>query len=822
MTKKILVTGSGGLVGSESVHFFCQKDFQVYGIDNNMRAYFFGEEASTKSNVEKIEKIYKNYHHYDLDIRDDEKIEDLFKENKFDLIIHTAAQPSHDWAAKEPKTDFSVNASATLNLLENYRKYSQDGVFIFTSTNKVYGDTPNKLPLRELKTRYEIDPRHPFKDGIDETMTIDNSTHSIFGVSKTAADLMVQEYGRYFNLYTGIFRGGCLTGSNHQGTQLHGFLAYLVKCVITGRKYTIFGYKGKQVRDNIHSHDLINAFYEFYKKPRSGEVYNMGGSRFANVSMLEAIKKIEDISGRRAITEYFDQNRIGDHIWYVSNVNKFKSHYPNWRYEYNIDATIEDICRNSAFSKSVETFVMTKNLDFWKNKNWYFHNKLREIFKEFVPEDSKILQIGYGLGDILTGLYPKEAVSFDSDDKLAEISERRHPSVKFVIGNAEELLLKGKFDYVILPNSVDHFYDIQSVLENVKKVTTDDSRIVITNINPRWEEAFKVLEKLKLKREEGEKNWLRLKDLENIVKISGYDVIESGYKLLMPAHVPFISNILNSLQGNSFISRFGVEQYIVAKKSKKISKKRLSATVLIPCFNEEENIKKAIETVPSMGYLTEIVVVDDGSTDKTARIVKALQKKNKHLKLISYKPNHGKGYAVKKGFDAVVTDTMMIQDADMTVPTEELTRFFNLMAEGKAEFVNGTRMIYPMEGQAMRQLNLIGNLIFSWIFSWLLWQRVTDTLCGTKALFKKDYKKIKMSGSSWGDFDLLYGAAENKIKIVEMPVHYKKRVAGKSKMKAFKHGFVLAKMCLVGLWRLKLFPLFKGSPSPQVVTRKAI
>ena len=268
MGKKVLVTGSGGLVGSEAVHFFCQKNFQVYGVDNNMRAYFFGDEASTEANVKKIAGIYKNYYHIKADIRDQIALDDIFKANKFDLIIHTAAQPSHDWAAKEPITDFSVNAEATLYLLENLRKYCPEAVFIYTSTNKVYGDTPNFLPLRELKTRYEIDPNHKYKDGIDETMSIDNSTHSIFGVSKSAADLMVQEYGKYFKLKTGVFRGGCLTGSNHQGTQLHGFLSYLVRCIVTGRKYTIFGYKGKQVRDNIHSHDLINAFYEFYKNPR--------------------------------------------------------------------------------------------------------------------------------------------------------------------------------------------------------------------------------------------------------------------------------------------------------------------------------------------------------------------------------------------------------------------------------------------------------------------------------------------------------------------------------------------------------------------------
>jgi len=810
MGKKVLVTGSGGLVGSEAVHFFCQKNFQVYGVDNNMRAYFFGDEASTEANVKKIAGIYKNYYHIKADIRDQIALDDIFKANKFDLIIHTAAQPSHDWAAKEPITDFSVNAEATLYLLENLRKYCPEAVFIYTSTNKVYGDTPNFLPLRELKTRYEIDPNHKYKDGIDETMSIDNSTHSIFGVSKSAADLMVQEYGKYFKLKTGVFRGGCLTGSNHQGTQLHGFLSYLVRCIVTGRKYTIFGYKGKQVRDNIHSHDLINAFYEFYKNPKEGEVYNMGGSRFANVSMIEAINKVEDITGRKAITEYSDQNRIGDHIWYVSNVDKFKSHYPNWRYEYNIDATIEDICRNSAFSKSIESFAVSRNLDYWKNKNWYFHNALKNIFKEFIPENSKVLQLGYGLGDVLSPLYPEEAVSIDADDKIHELSQRRYPSIKFLLDNPEMFKLKDKFDYVIIPNSVDRMDDIQGMLDNLKKNLTGDSRVIVTSLNPRWMQLFSLLEKMNLKRPEPKNNWLRLKDLENISELSGYEVVSSGYTLLMPAHIPVISGFINKRKGRDFISSFGVEQYLVLKPIEQKVNKKLSCSVVIPCYNEEGNIKKAIETVPKIGKHTEIVVVDDGSKDKTVKIVKSIIVKNKNIKLINYKPNHGKGYAVKRGFDEASGDIVMIQDADMTVPPEELSRFFNVLATGKSGFANGTRLIYPMEDQSMRQLNLIGNLVFSWIFSWILGQRITDTLCGTKALYKKDYKKIPMSGQSWGDFDLLFGASENKLKITEVPVHYKKRVAGKSKMKAFEHGMGLLKMCAVGFWRLKVKPAFTG------------
>ncbi len=349
--KTILVTGSSGLIGSETVRFFIDKGFMVVGIDNDMRKYFFGDEASTKWQAGLLKEKYGNkFKLFEIDIRNNEKIEEVFKEFSFDLIVHTAAQPSHDWAAKEPLTDFTVNANGTLVMLENYRKYCPKATFIYTSTNKVYGDNPNFLPLVELETRWEIEKTHPFyKEGISEEMSIDNTKHSIFGVSKAAADLMVQEYGKYFGLNTTVFRGGCLTGSGHSGTQLHGFLAYLVKCIATGTKYTIFGYKGKQVRDNIHSSDLVNAFYNVYLKPRQGEVYNMGGSRHSNVSMLEAITKTEKLLSKKAVIEYTDQNRIGDHIWYVSDVSKFQKDYPEWDFKYNLDEILEDICKNGHF-----------------------------------------------------------------------------------------------------------------------------------------------------------------------------------------------------------------------------------------------------------------------------------------------------------------------------------------------------------------------------------------------------------------------------------------------------------------------------------------
>ena len=345
--KNVLITGSAGLVGSEAAKFYSARGYKVIGIDNNMRKYFFGDAASTKWNIKELTAQYPDYVHHDIDIRDNAVLETLFNNFTFNLIIHTAAQPSHDWAAKEPFTDFSINANGTLNLLENYRKFCPEGVFVFTSTNKVYGDTPNNLPLVENETRYEVEKTNKFsKHGIDESMSIDQCKHSLFGASKAAADLLVQEYGRYFQLKTVCFRAGCITGSHHSGAELHGFLAYLAKCILTGTPYTIFGYNGKQVRDNIHAYDLVNAFDHFYRHPGMGQVYNMGGSRHSNISMMEAIQKIEQLTGKQAKTKYSENARIGDHIWYISDVSKFKRDYPSWEFTYDMDAILQEIVTN--------------------------------------------------------------------------------------------------------------------------------------------------------------------------------------------------------------------------------------------------------------------------------------------------------------------------------------------------------------------------------------------------------------------------------------------------------------------------------------------
>lgn len=346
----VLVTGSAGLIGSESVKFFCNRGFTVVGIDNNMRKVFFGDDASILWNLNHLkEELGDRYIHYSADIRDTEAMRHIFESfgQDISLIIHTAAQPSHDWAAKDPYTDFTVNANGTLTLLENTRRTCPNAVFVFCSTNKVYGDNPNFLPLVEQELRWEIEHTHLFSQGIDETMSIDRCKHSLFGASKVAADILVQEYGRYFDLKTAVFRGGCLTGPGHSGTKLHGFLSYLIKCTVTEKPYQIFGYKGKQVRDNIHSFDLVNAFYHFYQAPRVAEVYNIGGGRFSNCSMLEAIQCCETITSKKLHWSYVDSHRNGDHIWWISDVRKFKEHYPDWDLTYTIrDILAEIFTRN--------------------------------------------------------------------------------------------------------------------------------------------------------------------------------------------------------------------------------------------------------------------------------------------------------------------------------------------------------------------------------------------------------------------------------------------------------------------------------------------
>ncbi len=341
-----IITGSAGLIGSEAVRWFASKGLAVVGIDNNMRKAFFGEEASTSGNRQFLQNTVDGYTHFDTDIRDLDSLHRIFARYGSDIqvVIHTAAQPSHDWAARDPFADFSINANGTLGLLEMTRKFCPEAVFIFTSTNKVYGDTPNCLPLVECESRWELKNHVYAEHGIDETMSIDRSLHSLFGASKTAADILVQEYGRYFGINTASFRCGCLTGPDHAGAQLHGFLSYLMKCAITGEAYTVFGYKGKQVRDNLHAYDLVNAFWHFFVSPlHGGRVYNLGGGRSNSCSVLEAITVCEEISERSLNWMYSEKNRAGDHKWWITDYRRFENDYPGWSPTYDLVSILTEI-----------------------------------------------------------------------------------------------------------------------------------------------------------------------------------------------------------------------------------------------------------------------------------------------------------------------------------------------------------------------------------------------------------------------------------------------------------------------------------------------
>jgi CDP-paratose 2-epimerase len=355
--KSILVTGSSGLIGSEAVEYFDRQGHCVVGLDNNMRRAFFGPQGDTLWNLERLRSVTRNFIPHDIDIRDAAKVREVFQEHRFDLIVHCAAQPSHDKARDIPILDFEVNALGTVNLLEATRQHSPEAVFVFMSTNKVYGDAPNEIPLEELETRYDYARPEEF-DGVDETCRIDRTLHSLFGASKAAADIVAQEYGRYFKMNVGVFRGGCLTGPSHSGVELHGFLSYLVRVALSGGTYSVFGYKGKQVRDNIHSYDVVRAIEEFAKNPRPGEVYNLGGGRENSISVIEAIDRLGQMTGRKTNWRYREEARKGDHICYISNLGKFKSHYPNWKLTRSLDIILEEIV-TSQRSQVTQTAAVT-------------------------------------------------------------------------------------------------------------------------------------------------------------------------------------------------------------------------------------------------------------------------------------------------------------------------------------------------------------------------------------------------------------------------------------------------------------------------------
>ena len=436
------------------------------------------------------------------------------------------------------------------------------------------------------------------------------------------------------------------------------------------------------------------------------------------------------------------------------------------------------------------------DFDKWKSKNRYYHEQIKRFYISIIPKNEKILQIGCATGDLLSHLEPEYGLGIDIAEKMIELARVKYPGLNFDVADVDNLNTNVQFDYIILANLIDYVSDCWDFFRKLRKLLSTETKVIITNVNPLWEPLMNLGVKLKLKTPDIPQNYITKKDLINLLSLCDYDVIEGGFRTFLPKKIFLVSNFLNRLFSRiPVVNNLCCTQYVIVRNKPSVARpENISCSVIIPCFNERENIQECIERIPQMGKFTQIIVVDDGSNDGTGEIVKNIMETNKDVVLVAHPVNRGKAMAIKTGFQNAGGDIVIILDADMTVAPEELPKFFLVIVEGKAEFVNGTRMIYPMEKGAMRFLNFLGNKMFGIILSLLTGQRNTDTLCGTKAMLRKYFKHIDI-GSSWGDFDLLFGAAKLKLKTVEMPVHYKRRTAGRSKMRAIRDGFLLLKVC---------------------------
>jgi len=444
---------------------------------------------------------------------------------------------------------------------------------------------------------------------------------------------------------------------------------------------------------------------------------------------------------------------------------------------------------------------IAEKFESYKRKNAYYYSQIEKFYQSIIPAGSRVLDIGCATGGFLSSLKPSYGVGIDLSQKMIEIARKKHPNLSFLVQDADTINLKEKFDYIVISNLLDFLPDIWLTFTNLKKYCHDDTKIIITSLNPLWEPILKLGAFLHLRTPDIQRNFITNNDLINILDLLNYRITEKGYRLFMPEYIPLISAILNRILPRlPVINNFCALQYVVVDIISFFPQPSdLSCSIIIPCHNEEDNIESCVKRIPRIGKFTEIVVIDDGSTDITAKKVRKIIETDKRVKLISYSPNKGKGHAVRMGFDNSLGDVLIILDADMAVEPEVLDRFFSPIAEGKADFVNGTRMVYPMDKDAMRILNFFGNKVFGILLSLIMGQRNTDTLCGTKAFLRRDYRNMRMGKCPWGDFDLLFEASRLKLKMVEMPILYKSRIAGKSKMKAFKHGLQLLKMCWRGL-----------------------
>ncbi len=450
---------------------------------------------------------------------------------------------------------------------------------------------------------------------------------------------------------------------------------------------------------------------------------------------------------------------------------------------------------------------IAKNYDYWKKKNWYYYATIKAHLSRIVPPQASVLEVGCGTGAILNSLNPSRGVGIDISSEMVKLASQKFPQHTFIHSPIEDLKLDEKFDYIIMVDVVDHVYDVMSVFENLYRFCKPTTQIILTTINPWWDPILHVMEKIGAKMPEGPHNFIEKRNLGKMIELLDFSISYSGYMLLFPKHIPLLSFLANSLGTRiGILNKFSsVQHMIIQPVSKNETNLNYGCSVIIPCYNEAGNIEEAIRRIPRMGKYTEIIVVNDGSKDNTAQVVRGLEKEFPNLKLIDYSPNRGKGQAVQAGFDAATQEVIMILDADISTPPEELPRFFNPINQGRCQFVNGTRMVYPMEEQAMRMANLFGNKLFGFTMSFITQQHLTDTLCGTKALLKKDYLRMSWGLDKWGDFDLLFGAAKIGSKIMEVPVHYLSRKSGESKMKAFQHGMHLMRACWLGFRELVFY-----------------
>ncbi|MDP8215695.1 MAG: glycosyltransferase [Candidatus Euphemobacter frigidus] len=450
--------------------------------------------------------------------------------------------------------------------------------------------------------------------------------------------------------------------------------------------------------------------------------------------------------------------------------------------------------------------LIAEDYDKWKEKNAYYYDSIKSLIRKTVRPGGKVLEIGCATGEILDASKPAIGFGIDISPEMIRLAEKKFPQYTFVCSCIEEFQFQEKFDYIIMVDILDHVYDVIDVFQSVYKFCHPATTVILSTINPWWEPVLSLMEKVGAKMPEGPHNFIEKRNLAKIIEFLDFSVSYSGYMLLFPKYIPLLSFLANTIGVKIWlINKLSFVQYMVLRPiPENQNDLGLGCSVIIPCYNEAGNIEETVKRVPKMGKETEIIVVNDGSKDETANIVRKLQNDYLNLKLIDYSPNRGKGFAVKKGFDAATQEVLMVLDADMSVPPEELPRFFNILNKGICNFVNGTRMVYPMQNQAMRFLNLFGNKMFGLIMTFITGQHLSDTLCGTKALYKKDYQHMKMGLDKWGDYDLLFGAAKLGNKIMEVPVHYMARREGESKMKTSKHGFHLLRVCFRGFKEILL------------------